>query len=36
MWASGSLTFHSELKLGEEITKDTTLLDIKEKKISVR
>ena len=32
MWASGSLTFHSDLKIGEEITKDTTLLDIKEKK----
>ena len=31
MWASGSLTFHSNLRVGEEITKDTTVLDIKEK-----
>ena len=31
MWASGSLTFHSDLKIGEEIIKDTTLLDIKKK-----
>ena len=31
MWASGSLTFHSVLRVGQEITKDTTVLDIKEK-----
>ena len=32
MWASGSLNFHSDLKIGEEIIKETTLVDIKEKK----
>ena len=31
MWASGSLTFHSDLRIGEKIIKDTTLIDIKEK-----